>query len=899
MARNPISLDPVSKHVAERDKLLTPEAPRVGNFYIVRKEEFEKAALQAPTRVVGQILLSALMFGAVIDWRLLEQLCLYLKSGQPPPVNGWFDHEVVIAEDGPAVVRRWFVDRHTARLWKLASGLLLSLQRTPGPSDARSAIAAYLLWDVKYVDQLHAQACFWWRQRMPPVLATHVEGRGPARAVPWENWQRLLTAGKGPGGPGPTTFEPQNSQGHQSTSYGSPLLEADLRTVAATLKAARSKTIAISQRSARARNMLQHLHLQTAEAQHLRGWFCECLSKGYDYGRNVRTKRRRPISPATLAGDLSRLRKAVLPGLMLAGRQASALQALYEGELPEDLRQDQIDRRFATIRRFHRWLVANRGYPSLTFRLFSTGPQTAVRARLISEEEHERALAATDQTAFQAHRAALRVALILGFRAGLRPQELLALQPGDFRIGLDGFILLVKPNHFNQLKTVNARRLLPLHLLLSTAEQAEVQALVRFRSRVRGKAAIGTMLLHEGVEPEAVATRARSLEKQLVDLLAVATGDPQVRVYDLRHSFASYLFATLLLPDGDDPRLAPTVGPLCISKERRDVLLPHLLGKGAKGRSALYAVSFLMGHASPGWTLTYYTHLLDWSAAQYVARSSFDHLVPKVLKPAPGGSTVRPAGEAPVAMASDHQPEQAPSWPDWPVAVQALTDLVDGANPALISVRTGIAEDLLSAWLARLRTIVGYKTQKGMQRHRFVASTRGPPPPNEDGWAAKRPRFLLPREDGGMEVLDRVWAACRPDATCALRNPLIISALQRFLEKADPARCDVPFATVEEALQYVSALTALGLEPDCFRVRLQKAGTAWRTPLLNLPSPYDQRSAWLSWMSQIQVDGRPLGPVSRIRISIVNDTASLTHADPSHRIAIMLAAIVGDFHLPD
>lgn len=897
MARNPVSPDPVSRHVPEREKLLQAGKPVLGALYDWRQRLARHKYSGFPHVARGDILLSAMLFGALLDWQALDRLCAVLSEGSGPPENGWLDFTTAESLEAPAMTRRWLVDRHTRKLWDRSTDLLSSLQYQHPPNGAREAFFADLGLTPDEMQLLHAQACYWWRQRLPPVLATHVEGFGPARAVPRENWERLLTGKKGPG----AASKLQASRQGVGEAFPAPEMPAalndDLLRIRRQLTDAMSPAVATSQRAATARNLLRQLGLQTDIAQCVRDWFCECLQYGYDHDANQRSKRGRIISPSTLKGDLSRLRAGVLSRFMQTQLHPQSLIQLYADELPDDLRQDHLESKFRTIRRFHKWLATNRGYPALTFRFTSTGPQPSVWARLISEAEYDRALALAGRVATGRNPAALRVMLILGFRAGLRPQELLALQPGDFRLGADGLVLIVKPNHHSKLKTANARRLLPLHLLLSQDEQVEVAKLVRSRQAMRGRATVGAMLLHEACTPQDVAAKGRDIEKQAEALLAAATGDPEARLYDLRHSFASFILATLLLPEGRDARLASTVGPACISKARRDRLAHHLLGPNVQGRSVLYAVSFLMGHASPDWTLVYYLHLLDWSAAQYVARSAFDGLTQPATKPPATveGTATEMALKATLQDTGQGMPSD---WPEWPIVVQALSELIDEASPPLVAARSGIDQQLLTAWRMRLRRIVGYKTRQGLQRHRFVASTRLASAIAGHDPIGNRPRFLLPRDDRGKQVIATVWSACKARQGGSLGHPDVTWALQQFITRADPARCDVPLLGIGEAVRYVGGLMKLGLPADGFRMRLQQKGSPVRSPLLGLPAALDDHAAWEAMVAAIRVNGLPFSGVSRLRISIVNDQPDAAQAMPSHRVALMLAAIAAEFPLP-
>ena len=101
-----------------------------------------------------------------------------------------------------------------------------------------------------------------------------------------------------------------------------------------------------------------------------------------------------------------------------------------------------------------------------------------------------------------------------------------------------------------------------------------------------------------------------------------AGGSDHLKHPHLRHSFASYLLATMLLPqDVAEPAVPPGLTSV-ISPARFQRVADRLLGYGRLGASSLHAVSQLMGHTGPGTTLRSYCHLLDLSLALYCGRPS-------------------------------------------------------------------------------------------------------------------------------------------------------------------------------------------------------------------------------------------------------------------------------------
>jgi len=254
---------------------------------------------------------------------------------------------------------------------------------------------------------------------------------------------------------------------------------------------------------------------------------------------------------------------------------------------------------------------------------------------------------------------ASRVALILGFRGGLRRAESGYLRLGDFD---DADFLHVRPSTMRKLKTSNARRDLPLAVLIPADELTVVKRRIK-RIRERAEAALQeqnpgalTPDVTKGKAPNPAASnhtkkkertwrdavlfptrkdpfRAGDFEK-VVDLVHASIqmpkkdlpGNPDFHYHILRHSFANTL-ALKLWPElhlvarrifhRHPETLAEIAG---CEKFRQD-----LFGTDRIRGSDLQGIALLMGHGSAATTLEHYLHLVDWyrlESAEAGSRSS-------------------------------------------------------------------------------------------------------------------------------------------------------------------------------------------------------------------------------------------------------------------------------------
>ena len=228
---------------------------------------------------------------------------------------------------------------------------------------------------------------------------------------------------------------------------------------------------------------------------------------------------------------------------------------------------------------------------------------------------------------------ASRVALILGYRCGLRRAESGFLRLGDFD---DADYLHLRPSKMRKLKTSNAQRDLPLGVLIP---DNEMNLLKRRIAKIRGRAeavleAKGITgstsgkekseertwrdaLLFPGSKHPFSAGDFEKIVQRVQESIKVPkrgfSGDDDFHYHVLRHSFANMMLL----------KLWPTLHPMArrilhrhpetlawisgCEKFRRD-----LFGTDAIRGSDLQAIALLMGHGSSATTLEHYLHVMDW-----------------------------------------------------------------------------------------------------------------------------------------------------------------------------------------------------------------------------------------------------------------------------------------------
>ena len=659
----------LSPHNFDRDHMFEREAsPFMPEqlLHFRRADLFERAAIQrlssfvqggaacTPIMMDGALLVSAILFGALLDrrlWRdwLARSYGVILDLGDDPPLD-WRSHleaaragqgvvegtnpaplphlfragrawiDSTVGDDGHGTeLKRWVADPLThclLRHWQ-------SVRSAPPPfvSASEMAIATFLgaaHWDLErqtwLTAALHEAATAKWRLRMPGFLVDAVSEHGQSVSLPLSRWKAVL---------GQATQEARFEVGKVSERRTSSdpvraiIQQALPAGRASPRRAFTGGAAAIADAAfANHRSPVERLVLQ---------WAADRL----DPKRNPK-QRSRGLAPSTIDRR--------------AGALLRALRTEFGDCDPRMCSRDELLEHVDTMLRsgghgptlvshlkcFFDWL--QRCQPELAIAFDDVGRQTSgVAAGVITADEYTRVLARFEPT--DARGATARLAIMLAFRAGLRWSEVIGLSMSDLRWAGDIFELEVRDNAIRRTKSMAGRRLLPLHILLDESEATELRRWWRARQAAQAIASRGcdeggeTRLFPAGTH-NAVATLKLILDHALREV----SGDRRTNFHTLRHSFGSYLLTTLSLPgDLADSALVPHLDPHLVSQGRRARIAGSLWGEGRLGQSAVHVASSLLGHSGSRSTLRSYMHLTDWLAGVYVARPSAQRGLPTAL----------------------------------------------------------------------------------------------------------------------------------------------------------------------------------------------------------------------------------------------------------------------------
>lgn len=261
------------------------------------------------------------------------------------------------------------------------------------------------------------------------------------------------------------------------------------------------------------------------------------------------------------------------------------------------------------IVQFHRFLMLNFGATSINFdNLPEFNGDIGAKAHFITVDEFVKAKELIKSTTSNRNDVAYFI-MILCYRCGLRISEAINLLMNDIHFpSLDllftdcAITITIKPNHHRSLKSTNAIRQLPLHLLLDTSELLEFKQFIAEQYKVKNSKT--DLLFHSNFSLNNPIEKSE-ICKIIVNTLREVTSDHEITVHQLRHSFCCLIFQ-LIFTDLDVTPLPNhwINGNHPVDVNLKDLLLRHT----AYSRSPIYQVAEWMGHYSPLMSLSAYMH---------------------------------------------------------------------------------------------------------------------------------------------------------------------------------------------------------------------------------------------------------------------------------------------------
>ncbi|MFN4237368.1 MAG: tyrosine-type recombinase/integrase [Vogesella sp.] len=597
----------------------------------------------------GRFFFSSVTLGGLLDSAALLQLPFCQDKVKRWQEQVWFE---LFTNDMPEYVqvkrapRHWFPDpvslilfkqlpplpverchdRDSSRRWVYGclQDFLAYLNNTAGAH----SLARHQLHDN--IQQWLCDATTYWQLILPPFLIEHSRGQSGATAWTTSCWQRVLEK-KSP--PLTESVEPTLAKTviPISANVSRNPTDAQIQQLYKDIK----KTLHRPTNQPAPSWKIIHDQLRSLRDESLKtsiviGGLLDWILSRYS---------QKEIKRSTAYQELTSLGRSLLAELdeaMLTDMEAADFEAVYEAILEQVTNPHTRSQKAKQLRRYHLHMVQLAGWPSLYFSLEGQNESPQADAHILLEEEYQCLYSALLGAKDDPYRHMQLILLILGFRCGLRISEARGLRLEDVHyrgtlaiidsttceLGRLHATLLVRRNPFSSLKTDNAKRQLPLGLLLANHELAE---LLDYHQQQRRRSGIqrGCYLFAD------MATNTRPVDLERVQpalhyLMRQVTGDHKMRYHHLRHSFATHLVQ--LFTGQDTPLTLPTHW---LASTNTDSSLPrlvaHISPQSELSRKGLFAIAEWIGHASPGTTLCHYVHNLDHLLKNQMWAHSFAH----------------------------------------------------------------------------------------------------------------------------------------------------------------------------------------------------------------------------------------------------------------------------------
>lgn len=473
----------------------------------------------------------------------------------------------------------------------------------------------------------------------------------------------------------------------------------------------------------------------------------------------------------------------------------------------------------------------------------STGPrELGVDANLITPAAYDAVLESLRLSEPDHRLKTIReLVLILGFRCGLRRREALCLRLIDIHPSQHPELLIRRT-----VKTTDSMRRIPLYALLSDQEYSLLLSWYQQRIQEDGGNISKQALLFCTPHAPTALLHERQIFDPIESALRSVSGDRSLRFHHLRHSCATWTFIRLMAasdPPPTIPALSPERWPHTPEK-----LLKNLTGNDGSQRRCLYLVAQLCGHASPETTLLHYIHLCDWllmdalsrpdslpflteqtmmslsglkRAACYKTRRQnevwqLSHFLPGIFKRNPA-ALVSPLAEQtfepkPIQLAlHDKDTTLLTNW-------RTIQQLLEAPRKNTLNLLTleetyGFTFDQAISCLEERLNIAGMQTRNKSGQH-----------------CTSRLRFpIAPRQHNDIAIAERIFT--RWDRLDCTARTVVLESVEYFINHYSINRSDIRCKDLKTVKKLIRTLQMLGVMPGEILIRLYPGIRECETPL--------------------------------------------------------------------
>ena len=598
------------------------------------------------SKYIGKILLSAVMYGGLLDKKWLTPLL----RGLPDMVRMhgslmWLDLRRAYVypkkEGHPEKIkyihRRWFPD-------PLTQALIVMLHEShPEHLEACARLdALFSLKDVIYSLAPDKQACpsitefyegatTWLGLRMPSFLVSFATGKTASVSLPPHVWTRLLNDRAIAA---PLDGDDEESADPHGTAFAVVTQESkyDLVKQDALRKrltsllgdARRSRTTSGPARERVEEFLENNIEEMVPVLQMLCRWAIELLSHlpVVVHGRKSRTALQ-PSSAVRYLNAVDRGLIACAGDEDISSYDAKELREFYDDVIKLAKSKKHKLSSALQLYLFHHFLMRAYGAPviDLDGLVGRSGPaELSVEANLIGPRMFRLVLEdlGWGQPVLSKLQSVRCLVAMLGYRCGLRRHEAICIRIGDI-FGETYLEVVIRTSGLNRPKTRDSKRRIPVHALLEPDELAALKAWRNNRIAEEGKNCLNAPLFGNPGNPKPYDLN--DIFTAIHEAMRRVSGDPSARFHHLRHSFPNRLLIALLSDDLPVPENAPAgIRQFLSNPEDSTRLKKTLFGNMPMGRQFLYGISAMLGHADPSTTLLSYVHLCDWMLGQSLRR---------------------------------------------------------------------------------------------------------------------------------------------------------------------------------------------------------------------------------------------------------------------------------------
>jgi len=585
--------------------------------------------LTSPELRIGQIILSAILFGALghKDWTapFLKGLGndIYLNSNtlwidlwdSKPETDG----ERFYQQNVPDKYRRWVADPFTQLLIYRWLKQYPHERKTCGSLSAPLTLQKYLTYlklpSTPKLARLFKLASARHTVTLPPFLGAYAEKQISSASLTDESWLRFMT-----GEAIPTT---------RLTKQASPII-TPTTDFASSSQYQHLKTLKsiLNEKTDRIDKTIKYLdihHGKICPILQLVSYWAITLFRKKQSG-DIECRQKKELAATSINGYISAIAKHLIDAckninpLVL---DEEDLRTIYSRAI-KSINDSKIDfSRICRLSQFHEFLEAYYNLPAINiFDLDENGlgkKSKRVSANYLPEDTFKKLLDNLGINNFRQIDRKSRISIvvaILSYRTGLRRSEILGLRYEDL-VGTIENEIIIKSHDGRKLKTVSSQRRALIYLFLKKNEMAFIIQWLKLRGTELSPTKKGILLTSSPFLDKIIADD--TLIQNLILSFKDAFTDDTTVLHHGRHTFANNsLLAQTIRTDiskKDFPQLISDSSALNDNFNINQLIKPN-------SKKALYVLSSLLGHADPATSMHSYIHCADWLLSHFLQHHS-------------------------------------------------------------------------------------------------------------------------------------------------------------------------------------------------------------------------------------------------------------------------------------